>query len=85
MSKIEDYLKKDTNVVSRYQPEFVSYTDLSDSDNFIDVVDVQNGTQKAIQVHKKCEPLGIWLWDDSFPETLEEFVLKLYKEHLLEE
>ena len=80
MSKFSDKFKKDDNVISQYEKNFSSYTDKENEDNFIEVVDVQNGTQTAIIAYKGCSRYGIWLWDSTFVETLEEMIEKVIEE-----
>ena len=80
MSKLSDKFKKDDNVISQYEKNFSSYTDKENEDNFIEVVDVQNGTQTAVIAYKGCSRYGIWLWDSTFVETLEELIEKIIEE-----
>lgn len=64
--------EKDTNVV--YKDLVESYTEVDNEDNWFEISETQNSTQTAIIAFKACERIGIWMWDDTFPYSLEDFI-----------
>lgn len=80
MSRFKTEFTKDDNVVSQYEDDYVSYTRNTTEDDYIEIVNVQNGTQTAIIAYKGCSRYGIWLWDSTFTETLEELIDKVIEE-----
>lgn len=64
--------KKDTDVI--YKDLVDSYTSTDNEDNWFEVSEIQNSTQSALVAYKGCERVGIWIWDDTFPEKLEDFI-----------
>lgn len=70
--------KKDFDV--EYLDFAESYTREDNEDDWFEVLNVKNTDDKAIVIYKGCQQVGIWLWNEEHPETLEQAIDKIIAE-----
>lgn len=64
-----------------------SYTRIEESsptgvweDDFIEIIEPKNATSKIISFTKDAQRIACYIWDDTFPESLEDFINEKVKE-----
>ena len=64
-----------------------SYTRIEESshtgvweDDFIEIIEPKNSTSKIISFTKDAQRTACYIWDDTFPESLEDFINEKVKE-----
>jgi len=49
-------------------------------DDFIEIIEPKNATSKIISFTKGAQRIACYIWDDTFPESLEDFINEKVKE-----
>lgn len=70
-----------------YLDETISFTRIEESsptgvweDDFIEIITPKNANSKIIQFTKGAERVADYIWDDTFPQSLEDFINEKAKE-----
>jgi hypothetical protein len=70
-----------------YLDETISFTRIEESsptgiweDDFIEIIPPKNATSKIISFTKGAQRVADYIWDDTFPQSLEDFINEKVKE-----
>lgn len=83
--EIKGFRSDDGEVI--YLDETISFTRIEESsptgiweDDFIEIIPPKNSTSKIISFTKGAQRVADYIWDDTFPESLEDFINEKVKE-----